>query len=237
MDSIDGHPNTAIMPPRLYCDSPLRWVELSRRLVLLDLSSGTYDMVDEVGTAMWQQLLREPEQRDLPGLADGYGVSLSILEKDFIEFADAQQTAGRLHPMSPSTAPPRPMAPRHRATVSRALRERAAAQHDLRRDFAQAYRKRIGAIADESAPRVDIDAALKRFRTADGIFPAREAPLDCLPRSLALTRFLRTAGWPAVHVIGVALHPFEAHAWVELNGVAVDENASALQRYTPIARG
>ncbi|MGU3500510.1 lasso peptide biosynthesis B2 protein [Mycobacterium sp. C31M] len=224
-------------PPRLYCDPALRWVGLSRRLVLLDLASGTYDMLDEVGAAMWQQLLREPEQRNLLGLADGYGVSLSIIENDFIEFADAQHLAGRLRPTPPRTVPPRPMAPRHRATMSRALRERAAAQRDLRRDFAQAYRKRTGAVADESAPRVDIDAALERFRTADGLFPAREAPLDCLPRSLALTRFLRMAGWPAEHVIGVALHPFEAHAWVELNGVAVDENVPALQRYTTIARG
>ena len=77
---------------------------------------------------------------------------------------------------------------------------------------------------------------LKLFRTAEGCYPTRRAPMDCLPRSLALTRFLRTAGFPAEHVMGVALYPFEAHAWVELAGSALNEGATFLTRFTVIQR-
>ena len=43
-------------------------------------------------------------------------------------------------------------------------------------------------------------------------------------------------GWPAVHVIGVALYPFEAHAWVELDGEPIDEVDGYLRRFTVIQR-
>jgi hypothetical protein len=185
---------------------------------------------------MWEQLLRDPDDRDLGGVANEYGVGLSVIEADLAEFATAQQAAGRLVPERPRASAPRMLLPRRRPTVCRALRERASAQRDLQRGFADAYTKRTAGVADTSAPRVEVERLLKQFRTADGLFPARQAPLDCLPRSLALTRFLRMAGWPAEHVIGVALYPFEAHAWVQLDGVALDESPTALRRYTTITQ-
>lgn len=222
--------------PRLFCAPLLRCVTVSNHLVLLDVSAGSYDVVDQVGAAMWEQLLREPDDRDLAGVAGEFGVSLAVVESDFSTFAAEQRAVGRLVSECPRPGASRKLMPRERPTIWRAFRERASAQRELQRGFGAAYARRTAWVADSAAPRIAVDQLVQRFRTADGLFPAREAPLDCLPRSLALTRFLRLAGWPAEHVIGVALHPFEAHAWVEVDGAAIDENPASLHRYTPIAR-
>lgn len=223
--------------PQLFCAPNLRCVETAGHLVVLDLSAGIYDVIDEVGTAMWLQLARPPNERDLFSLAEGYGVSLTAVETDFIDFAAAQQAASRLV-TEQWRAPSQPVErmSRRSPTVLRGWRERSSAERDLRKGFAAAYAERTGPIADTTAPRADVRLLVKRFRIAESLYPAREAPLDCLPRSLALTRFLRMSGWPAQHVMGVALYPFEAHAWVELAGIPVNESATSLPRFTVIQR-
>jgi hypothetical protein len=45
----------------------------------------------------------------------------------------------------------------------------------------------------------------------------------CLQRSAITTCLLRSCGVPAVLVIGAQRLPFKAHAWVEVNGRAVNE--------------
>ncbi|WP_161926684.1 lasso peptide biosynthesis B2 protein [Gordonia crocea] len=213
----------------------MRCVEVSGRLVVLDLSAGVYDVVDEVGTAMWGLLTQPPAARDLPRLAADFGASPSLVEADFSDFATAQLTAGRLVAEHQAmSAQPAPKAVRRRPSLLRALRERASATRDLQRDFATAYQDRVDAMADTREPRVDPHRLVKRFRSAESLYQSQEAPLDCLPRSLALLRYLRIAGWPARHVIGVALYPFEAHAWVELDGDPVNESAAYLRRFTVI---
>lgn len=224
-------------PPQLFCAPNLRCAETAGQLVLLDLSAGCYEVIDEVGTAMWSQLCRPPGERDIDGLAADYGISSSRAESDFNHFAGAQLAAGRLVAARPGRAsPPVTATPRRRPSILRALRERAGAERDLRKGFAAAYTKRTGAATDTAAPRRAVTHLTKVFRTAEGLYPSREAPLDCLPRSLALTRFLRSAGWPVSHVIGVALYPFEAHAWVELDGAPLNESAAYLQRFAVIQR-
>ena len=59
------------------------------------------------------------------------------------------------------------------------------------------------------------------FSTAENFFHLKNAPRDCLPRSLALFGFLRSMGLAVEHVIGVQLVPFLAHAWVEYRGRVV----------------
>lgn len=202
---------------------------------MLDLSAGTYDVADEVGAAMWSQLIAPPETRDIAGAAATFGAPRERWETDLADFATVQVAAGRLVTERPRAAPAT-VAPRHRPSALRAWWERARADRDLKRSFADAYATRTGPTADTAAPRADVERLTKVFRTAESLYPSREAPLDCLPRSLALTRFLRTSGWPARHVIGVALYPFEAHAWVDLDGVALNEGATYLERFAVIQR-
>ena len=48
-------------------------------------------------------------------------------------------------------------------------------------------------------------------------------PVLCLQRSAAACCLLKTCGFPAKLVIGVRQLPFRAHAWVELDGVIVND--------------
>ena len=104
------------------------------------------------------------------------------------------------------------------------------------RGFATAYREST-AVPAPREPSGDgaLDRAIAAFALAENFFVPRRAPDDCLPRSLALFRFLRMMGLPAEHVIGCRRAPFFAHAWVECQGRVVldDDRRSEL---TTIAR-
>ncbi|GAA3464983.1 lasso peptide biosynthesis B2 protein [Saccharothrix longispora] len=55
----------------------------------------------------------------------------------------------------------------------------------------------------------------------------------CLPRSIAVVLLCRArGGWPTWRV-GTRLHPFRAHAWVEVGGVPVGE-PSGVDHWSPL---
>ena len=59
---------------------------------------------------------------------------------------------------------------------------------------------------------------------------------DCLPRALLLARALRYQGVPCDICFGVRKMPFNAHAWVELDGSALNESAAALANLAVVLR-
>jgi Transglutaminase-like superfamily len=58
----------------------------------------------------------------------------------------------------------------------------------------------------------------------------------CLQRSAATTLLMRRHGWEADMVIGVQLLPFKSHAWVESNGVIVNDKPYMLAIYQVLER-
>jgi len=58
----------------------------------------------------------------------------------------------------------------------------------------------------------------------------------CLQRSAAGALLLRRAGYPAELVIGCRKIPFQAHAWVEVAGTVVNDNAAVTRFYTVLDR-
>lgn len=70
----------------------------------------------------------------------------------------------------------------------------------------------------------------RRVALAAAFYPRRAL---CLEQSLALFVTLRRAGAPAVLRIGVRPVPFAAHAWVELNGQAVNEPDDFIGQLVP----
>lgn len=84
------------------------------------------------------------------------------------------------------------------------------------------------------APRSDVGPARLAFLVdaAARTLPGRTA---CLPRAIVLEALLAGAGWVPVLRIGIAPREgrarLDAHAWVELDGVAVAEEPSG---YTPL---
>jgi hypothetical protein len=53
----------------------------------------------------------------------------------------------------------------------------------------------------------------------------------CLQRSFVTTYLLRKHGVPAQMVLGAQKLPFKAHAWVEVNGQAVNERSNVQATY------
>jgi Transglutaminase-like superfamily len=57
-------------------------------------------------------------------------------------------------------------------------------------------------------------------------------PVLCLQRSAATTCMLRSYCVPAQMVIGVQNLPFQAHAWVEVNGGVANDKSYVREMYT-----
>ncbi len=58
----------------------------------------------------------------------------------------------------------------------------------------------------------------------------------CLQRSAAGTLLLRTLGVPVEMVIGVQKIPFRAHAWIELEGVVLNDRPAVQQLFVELER-
>ncbi len=56
--------------------------------------------------------------------------------------------------------------------------------------------------------------------------------VHCLQRSSATTLLLRRHGWRAKMVIGVQTLPLKSHAWVEVDGVVVNDKPSVSTFYS-----
>lgn len=54
----------------------------------------------------------------------------------------------------------------------------------------------------------------------------------CLQRSFVTTYLLRKNGVPALMVLGAQKLPFKAHAWVEIEGRAINERSNVQLTYT-----
>jgi hypothetical protein len=66
---------------------------------------------------------------------------------------------------------------------------------------------------------------------AAALYPGRAL---CLEQSLALYFFLRRSGVAARLRLGVKAYPFEAHAWIEVNGVPVNDFAEHVRHFVPL---
>jgi len=76
-----------------------------------------------------------------------------------------------------------------------------------------------------------VDSAAAQFLAARRYVPA--AP-GCLHDSLALSRYLARRGLAASLVIGVRLHPFGAHCWVQHGGTVLNDTLSAARGFQPV---
>lgn len=74
----------------------------------------------------------------------------------------------------------------------------------------------------------EVERTAYRVAVAAAFFPGRAV---CLEQSLALYVLLRRRGVPAELRLGVQVYPFYAHAWVELDGEPVNEDAERVQKF------
>ena len=71
----------------------------------------------------------------------------------------------------------------------------------------------------------------RRVAVAAVLYPGRAR---CLEQSMALYVLLRRRGIAADLRLGVQPYPFNAHAWVELNGVALNEEPEIISQFVPL---
>ncbi|HSL71115.1 MAG TPA: lasso peptide biosynthesis B2 protein [Longimicrobiales bacterium] len=92
-------------------------------------------------------------------------------------------------------------------------------------------RRLAGKRAERPEARSLTAAVCNRVALAGVFYPGRAR---CLEQSLALYVLLRRRGVPAQLRLGVQPYPFNAHAWVELDGVALNETAETLTQFVPM---
>lgn len=87
--------------------------------------------------------------------------------------------------------------------------------------------RRVAPKATGPADVVLTEATARSVATAAAFYPRRAL---CLEQSLALHVLLRRRGVPSELKLGVKARPFYAHAWVEVDGRAVNERADLPQQ-------
>jgi hypothetical protein len=204
----------------------IRHATIGDHVVVLDLAGNGYHVLDEVAARMWRIAVDDTVE---PGdavatLVDEFHAEAALIASDYACFVNSAIDDGLLLPRTAKPAPSTfrtvrfPLFPIFSAWLSIvktvwSLRFRGlACTYDEVRSLA------LGMIPRE---RPQLASALAKFSVAENFMLLRRAPKDCLPRSLALFRFLCAMGFPARHVIGVDLAPFRAHAWVEVHGEVV----------------
>jgi len=211
----------------MYPASWIRWADARGAVVLLDLRTAQYVALGAHASAMWRAVLANPV----------------AMHGELAAFAERCLERGYLQRDAPSLA-----APAREFRAARGLLAwsawwalSATSRRLARAGFSETYRRNAALAKPRGVPEGKlVERAQRAFLLAENAFVARRSlgaePRDCLPRSLALHRFLLGAGIAADHVIGVTMYPFSAHAWVECRGVAVCDATEDVRHYTEIAR-
>jgi Transglutaminase-like superfamily len=121
----------------------------------------------------------------------------------------------------------------------RFLHSATAAAASLRSRSLLAVVQGVAARRARLASRLDVPLSLDAARSAVAVYE-KLRPLvftsrdKCLFDSLALINFLAHQGMFPRWVIGVTTHPFAAHAWVQNDGVVINDLHERVRRYMPI---
>jgi hypothetical protein len=83
-------------------------------------------------------------------------------------------------------------------------------------------------------PSPDLEATARRLAVFETLMPWVPFPGACLYRSYLLLRFMQRGGCDAGWTIGVRTWPFEAHCWLQIGDVALDDRCERLVRYRPL---
>jgi hypothetical protein len=230
-------PATRAAEPSAY----IRFRTVHDRVVVLDLRAGRYLVLEAAASRIWNLLIATMDRDAIVRtLTSEFDVTPEQARTDLDQFTEDCERRGLLSrtPLDSTQFCPaaKPLAPRQ-PTTFHALRILRAVRRELTKSgFAHVYEgnARIGKPRDRDPRR--LASALRAFSIAENFVPSADARIDCLPRSLALHRFLVTAGVAADHCIGVRRFPFGAHAWVEVGNVVVCDADAFVQKFDVIAR-
>lgn len=226
-----------------YPTQDVRFARVGDALILLDLKSQQYIAFDPIAARMWHALTGgEGADFVVADLAGTSGGDAATIASDFAAFRKRCLDSGYLQPEPIVPQDSAIVLPVRRVAAYRAWWSLRQTMRRLRRlGFSKTYRL-YGRIAKPPAGQ-DCDVlndvlnkAVAVFNQAENFVRLPNSPKDCLPRSLALYRFLLWSGLAPAHLIGVQRRPFQAHAWVECDGRIVCDTKERVECYSVIAR-
>ncbi|HKY80544.1 MAG TPA: lasso peptide biosynthesis B2 protein [Sphingobium sp.] len=98
------------------------------------------------------------------------------------------------------------------------------------RNIRSIERRKLG-VAPRTAPTDRLAHIDQAYRRAAMIVSARD---QCLPTALSLASWLIALGIRPDLVLGVKLNPFQAHSWVEVDGMVVADDPDQVRPFCPI---
>jgi len=232
---------------RLHPANTIRYGELDGLVVVLDLTTQNYFVLNEGATRIWNTILENDGDvvkateilSALPSAQSGEvasqpnAVISDCLARGFLTTGQLAVAArDGVRPLANGT--PHFLGCRAwwiLASVSLSLHIRG-----FTRTYCECAQIRsCGAVAPYASDNL-LSKAQAAFLRAENFIWLPGAPDDCLPRSLALFRFLRSLGLPVIHRIGGRRFPaFVMHAWVEYSGKVLLDNQRYAEDYTVIA--
>lgn len=230
--------------------------------VLLDLRTGRYLALNTVGSAVWAELDAGGSLHDLPArLAERFEAPPEKVADDVRRFVAQLAASGLVEPGRGGASVP---ATRRAPGPVAGDADPAAPAAPLARAPRDTPRASAAWLVPGYLGLIAVDVALKLFgfgrvhawlrrlpqdAGAGDVRRARELACGvdraasfyarrawCLQRSLATLILMRLRRWPAQLVIGVQRLPFAAHAWVELGGEVVNDDARVRTLYAVIER-
>lgn len=222
----------------------IRFEEIDGVIMFLDLRLGTYHAIESVAARMWDSIQNlEERPAIIQSIQKNYPVESDQLEMDFDAFIEQLLKLGFLEKEKPELPIEARVTGRvgvKHLLVMRAWSSLLTTVCSLSvRGFGKTYARysTIPVVKSETETNRNLlTTALAAFNRAENFFHMKTAPKDCLPRSLALFRFLRAVGLPVEHCIGVKRFPFTAHAWVEHEGEVIYDYPGRLGEFTTLAR-
>jgi Transglutaminase-like superfamily len=104
----------------------------------------------------------------------------------------------------------------------------------LRKDFSAIYeRVRMTPLRVRQWSSISSEQVCRAVDVAAAFYFKR---ILCLQRSAAAACLLKECGFPAEMVIGVQQTPFLSHAWVELDGLVINDKPYMAEIYSVLAR-
>jgi hypothetical protein len=212
--------------------------------VLMDVQRDRIYSLDRIGAEIWRLFAQghNPEAIAV-NISTVHGASVSLVHGDVLRFLDRLEQSGLVlrggspaPAASTSTRDPAKSAthtasaPRGPALVARSVWQLLRVDLELSlRGFGHLYRS----VADHPTKRVSCEertvaAVCRAIDHACALYPRRAL---CLQRSAATTRLLRDYGAPAMLVVGTRKHPLRMHAWVEVEGLVVNDKRGVKEYY------